>query len=390
MAVNLVAILERLLGSDEVLSRIGSLIGLSPEQARTAIGGAVPAILAGLVGVAQRPEGRDQLAATLRDQDPGPLDNLSGMLSGDRGTSLVSSGSNTLSSLFGQNKVNGLAGALSKYAGLNEGSTASLLGAVAPVVMGVLGREQRTQGLDSQGLARMLTDQKDNIAHALPAGLASSLGSSGLLEGIADRLGEGTGTAAQAARSTTADAARWASGAATTAAGVAGSATGAARQTAPGGGSALRWIIGALVLLALIWAAYHFLFRSEVEQAGDRAPDTATQAPAQNLVVGDVNLGQEVTDAVENSTSTLNGITDAASAEAALPQLSEVDANLDRLGGLVGQLPAEGKSALAALINGALPGLEALIAKVSEIPGVAEVIKPTADAMVAKLKAMAA
>jgi hypothetical protein len=39
-----------------------------------------------------------------------------------------------------------------------------------------------------------------------------------------------------------------------------------------------------------------------------------------------------------------------------LPRLNEIDANLDRLGGVAGQLPAEGKSALAALINGALPG----------------------------------
>jgi hypothetical protein len=37
-----------------------------------------------------------------------------------------------------------------------------------------------------------------------------------------------------------------------------------------------------------------------------------------------------------------------------------------------------------------LPDLEALIAKVSEIPGVGAVIKPTADALVAKLRAMAA
>jgi hypothetical protein len=41
-----------------------------------------------------------------------------------------------------------------------------------------------------------------------------------------------------------------------------------------------------------------------------------------------------------------------------------------RVGGLVGQLPAEGKSALAALINGALPEVEPLIVRVTEIPGV--------------------
>ena len=90
-----------------------------------------------------------------------------------------------------------------------------------------------------------------------------------------------------------------------------------------------------------------------------------------------------VTGALASATTTLNGVTDAASAQAALPKLTEVNDKLDQLGGLVGQLPAEGKTALAALINGALPDLEALIAKVSEIPGVGTVIKPAADAMVA-------
>jgi hypothetical protein len=41
--------------------------------------------------------------------------------------------------------------------------------------------------------------------------------------------------------------------------------------------------------------------------------------------VGGINLGQKVTGAVENAISALNGVTDAASAEAALPeQLSEI------------------------------------------------------------------
>jgi hypothetical protein len=384
MAVNLIGLLEQLLGSSDVLSRLGSLIGLSPDKTKTAIGAAVPALLAALVGLVQKPEGRDQLAATVRNQDTGALDDLSGMLSGGRETSLVDSGSNALTSLFGQSKVGALAGALGKFAGLNQGSATSLLGALAPVVLGALGREQRAQGLDAQGLARMLNDQKDSIAGALPSGLASALGSTGLLSGIADRLGAGVSTAAQAARAAGAETARTAGAAATTAAGAARSATSAARQTAAGGSSWLRWLIGLIVLLVLIWLAYHYLFRREVEEAV--APTTATQ----NLVVGDVNLGQEVTGALASATTTLNGVTDAASAQAALPKLTEVGSKLDQLGGLVGQLPAEGKSALAALINGALPDLEALIAKVSEISGVGAVIKPAADAMVAKLKAMAA
>ena len=145
------------------------------------------------------------------------------------------------------------------------------------------------------------------------------------------------------------------------------------------------------MLLVLIWLAWQYLFRGRMEEAvAPTTPPATVGEPAQNLVVGDVNLGQEVTGVFESATAALNDVTDAASAEAALPRLTEIDANLDRLGGLVGQLPAEGKSALAALINGALPELEALIARVSEIPGVGAVIKPAADALVAKLKAMAA
>ena len=46
MAQNLIDLLERLLGSSDVLSRIGALIGLSPEKTKAAVGAAVPAILA--------------------------------------------------------------------------------------------------------------------------------------------------------------------------------------------------------------------------------------------------------------------------------------------------------------------------------------------------------
>jgi hypothetical protein len=382
MAVNLIGLLEQLLGSNEVLSRLGSLIGLSPDRTKTAVGAAVPAILAALVGLVQKPTGRDQLATAVRNQDPGVLDNLSAMLSGGREKPLIDSGSSLLTSLFGEGQVGSLAGAIGRFAGVNQGSATSLLGALAPVVMGALGREQRAQGLDAQGLADMLNDQKDSIAHALPSGLASELGSTGLLAGISDRLGEGVSTTAQAAGTARAEAARTASVAASTA----GSAATAARQRTSGGGSWLRWLIGLLVLLLLIWLAWQYLFRDRMEEAV--APTTAPAT--QNLQVGDVNLGQEVTSVFENATTALNGVTDAASAEAALPRLTEIDDRLGELGGLAGQLPAEGKTALAALINGALPDLEALIAKVSEIPGVGAVIKPTADALVAKLRAMAA
>jgi hypothetical protein len=299
---------------------------------------------------------------------------------------LIDSGQGMLSSLFGQSKRGGLAGALGRSTDLNQGSAGSLLGALAPLVMGVLGREQRAQGLDAQGLAGMLSNQKDSIAHALPAGLARALGPTGLLDGVADRLGEGVITVAQAGRAAGAQAARTASVATTTTAGAAGSAARASQRSV---GGIPRWLIGIAAALALIWAAYTFLGGGDQVQ---EVADTADQAgeAASNLMVGDVNVGEQVTDVFEGTTTALNGVTDAASAEAALPKLNELNDGLGKLEGMVGQLPAEGKSALAALVSSSLPELEALIAKVSEIPGAGEVIKPVADSMLEKLRTMTA
>ena len=80
-------------------------------------------------------------------------------------------------------------------------------------------------------------------------------------------------------------------------------------------------------------------------------------------------------------------ITDRASAQAALPGLDRLK---DRAGVAVQveQLPAEGKKLLASVVNTALPPLKELAAKAGSIQG-ADAIKPSIDAMLAKLEAWA-
>ncbi len=375
MAINLISVITQLLGSSDTLSKLGSVIGLTPDQTKSAVSAAAPAILAGLVSMVQKPKGRDQLAAAVRDQDPGLLDNLGAMLSGGQQKSFLEQGTGLLGSLFGQSTLGTLAGAIGKFTGLNQGSSTSLLGALAPVVVGTLGREQRKQELDADGLMRLLNDQKDSISSALPSDLAKELGSTGLLSGIPGLLGEGSNTVARAARS--AEAASYA-------------ATSASDRSS-GGGSLLRWIIGLAILAAILWAAYQFLMGGNTQDAMERVGDSATQIEesARNLIVGDVNLGESVTGALDSATQAFSSISDAASAEAALPQLNDVLSQLDRLNGLAGQLPAAGQSALADLVNSALPQLESLIARVSDIPGVGAVIRPTAEALLAQLRSLA-
>jgi Tfp pilus assembly protein PilE len=126
-----------------------------------------------------------------------------------------------------------------------------------------------------------------------------------------------------------------------------------------------------------------------VQAAGDAAQaagDAASQAAA--LVVGGVDLGAELKGTIDKVAGTLGGITDQASAQAALPSLDELKGKVDGLTAQVDQLPVEGRKLLASLVSTALPPLKELVAKVGAVQG-AEAIKPALDAVIAKLETWA-
>ena len=87
--------------------------------------------------------------------------------------------------------------------------------------------------------------------------------------------------------------------------------------------------------------------------------------------------------------ASLGGITDATTAQAALPKLQEATGALEKVSGMTGKLQAEQKSALAALITAALPVINPLIDKVLAIPVVSDILKPAVDGLRAQLDALA-
>ena len=260
-------IMEQL--SPQLIGRIASALGLDPASAQKAVAAGVPALLSGLVSLVSKPEGASRLVTILQQQEPSQVDRTASMIGSGNQQALVDQGTNTLSSLFGNSTLNSLSGALGRFAGTGEGQAKSLLAMVAPIAMGVLGGQQKSQGLDAKGLTNLLTSQKDPIASAMPAGFAKLLGSTGLLEGVSDRIsdaGAGATRAAQATATQMQSTAR-----ATTAA--------ATRQATATRGLSSRWlwIIAALVVLALL--AYYWYGIRGVEQVAEPETPPATRPP---------------------------------------------------------------------------------------------------------------
>ena len=362
MAVNLVSLIMQFLTPD-MIGRIASALGLDRTNTQTAIGAAVPGLLAGLSGVAAQPGGAQKLVDTVRQQT-GVLGSFANMLGASGQSSLIEKGSQILSSLLGGRDQAALAGAVGKYAGLGQGASGSLLGMLAPIIMGTIGQQQGTRSLDAGAITSLLSSQKDNIAAALPAGFANLLGGTGLLDSLGGAARTATAAAGQTARVTT-SAAR---------------AVGDTGQRAAVSRNWLYWLIPLLAILAVLI----YLFAKPAEQVAQQGV-TAVQG----LTVGGLDIGKQVTDSIANLRTTLTGITDAASARAALPKLQEVTTQIDKVDGLLAQLSPEQRKVLAGIVNPLMPSLNQLFDKVLAIPGVAELLKPTIDAVRAKLAVLA-
>ncbi len=184
MSTNLVSDITQNLNAN-LVTRVASAFGVDSTQVESAMSGGIPALLATLTSLASTPKGAATLNAAVAQQQPGLLSSLTSMI-GDAGQKgIVDAGRNTLTNLIGGSTLSAVAGALGKYAGINEGVSKSIMGLLAPIVLGGLGQQQRASGLDASGLANLLTSQKDNILRAIPPGLSRTLGDTGILDSLA-------------------------------------------------------------------------------------------------------------------------------------------------------------------------------------------------------------
>lgn len=337
-----------------IANRIAGSLGIPPGIATTAIGAILPTVLAGLVGKAATPAGAAGLFETLGRQDPNLLGSFADQIGGSGQKALIDNGSAMLGSLLGGPATGALSTAVGKFSGASPEQASSLIGMLAPVVLGGLGQQVRSSSLDAGGVANLLAGQKANIAAAMPPGFADLLSGSGLLDGIASNL------AAIKSPPATPSVPRV-----------------ELPPANPGGFGWLPWAAGAVAVVALVYT-----FGGFGSRPAPKGPDAA------QLSAAAATASEKARQIVAGLTSTLQSVKDEATAKAAVPKLTESVAAIDTLMKMHATLGAENKSVLAKLIGGALPQLTPLIASAIKIPGAEAVLKPVLDQIVTKLTAL--
>ncbi len=181
MSGSILDVVTQALGSGGA-RQISQQLGIDEGTANSAIGGAIPVLMGALARNASSGDGAGSLASALdRDHDGSILDDLGGFLGGG---GAESAGAGILKHVLGgkQGQVEQGVGAAS---GLDPAKAGALLKMLAPIVMGALGKTQRSQGLDSGGLGAILGQEQRRMERKEP-GLGGMLGS------LLDRDGDGS------------------------------------------------------------------------------------------------------------------------------------------------------------------------------------------------------
>ena len=254
--------------------------------------------------------------------------------------------------MLGGSSTNALAGAVGKFAGLSGTQGNSLLGMLAPVVLGQLGQVQKSSGLDAGGLANLLNSQKGNIAAALPPGFSDLLGGTGLLDGLGDKVKAGVAPAQRAVGDSSSSLGKW-------------------------------LIPAALAALALLLISNWWNHKTAEKVETPAVPPAAT-VPAQNPpMAAGVNYVDMASKALSGLTTALGGVKDEATANAAVPGLQDIAKQIDSV--KAAALTGDAKKSIASLVAAALPGITAAIEKAVGIPGVAAILNPILQPLVANL-----
>lgn len=166
--------------TSELIRKAASALGEGEGNTAKAISGIVPSVLGGIIS--KGTSGIDGASSILNMakgvEGAGILNNLGNLFGGGSNPQL-SNGLDMVKRLLGD-KLNSIAGTISGFADIKESSVPSLMGMVTPMALGVLGQHASQNNLTPKSLSNMLASQKSSVAEALPPGLDSLAGLTGL------------------------------------------------------------------------------------------------------------------------------------------------------------------------------------------------------------------
>ena len=179
-------LLQSQMGESIIGTLTDQIGGPSKQKTSAGVQGAMSILMSALAKNAQNPKSASALGAALeRDHDGSILEDLTGYLSGSSpiNNTKAANGSGILGHILGGQQGNAIE-SLTRMSGLDKSQSGNLLSTLAPIVLGMLGKQKRSQGLDMSGLGSILANSANTAKKQTPQ--------ADLLTSFLDRDGDGS------------------------------------------------------------------------------------------------------------------------------------------------------------------------------------------------------
>ena len=296
MSFNLLDLAKNYLANGDVVKAASGFLGESESGTSSALSAIIPTILGTVTQKASTTDGASGIMDLLRlgNHDGGILDNVSGLLTGgDQTNSLLSTGGSVVKSLLGD-KVGGVIDLISNFAGVKQSSSSSLLSMAAPILLGLIGKKVKSDGLGVSGLMNLLGSQAANIQSAMPSGIASGLtsllglGSLGnIVDSVKSNVTSSTTSASTTARKVVEE------------------------ENNNGGGFNWWWLFLPLALAGLFFAMRGCNEKEAVVDAVNKTKEAVSDA-SKTVVAGADSLASKAADATNAAVNAVKGSVNAA------------------------------------------------------------------------------
>lgn len=154
MTDNLFSSTQKLLTPDFV-NKFSSALNLPTEKIQTGLRAIIPTFLSGVVKKGSSEVGAQSLVKMAKNESVDPETIPKNL----NDSSYLAKGDNALRGIFG-NDVSKIAHSIGDKTGMNVKSVTTMMGMIAPMVMGVLGKKIQNESMSASGLAGFLNNQK--------------------------------------------------------------------------------------------------------------------------------------------------------------------------------------------------------------------------------------
>lgn len=258
MSVNLLDLAKGYL-TDAVIDQASSFMGESKGATQSGLNAALPTLLKGMMGkTSSRSDAQNLFDLVSKpEMGGGLLDNLGGLFSsGQQSTDTMNMGGTLLKGLMGD-KLGAVVDLVSSVSGMKSGSSSSLMKLALPILMSVIGKKVKSDGLGLDGFIDLLGGQKQHVEAAAPAGFmdkltsAMGLGAMGAgAAGVANKVTSSAGKVVDTTKGAVQDTSKK----------VTGAVTGGSNDNKGGGG--FGRVLPLLLILGLLALAAWLLTRN--------------------------------------------------------------------------------------------------------------------------------